>query len=396
MKEEIFMKEIYLDNAATTKPLEKVVDVVADIMANVYGNPSSLHKKGIEAETIIKASSEYIAKVLGCTPGEIIYTSGGTESNNSAIIGTSLAYKRKGRKIITSSIEHPSVLEPFKYLESLGFEICTIAVNNEGYINIEDLKEAIDDQTILVSIMHVNNEMGTIQPIDQIGELIKQKNKDTLFHVDAVQSFGKLPIHVPKSKIDLLSASAHKFYGPRGVGFLYKSKQVRINPLIFGGGQQKENRSGTENTPGIGGMLEACKYVNENKLAIEDNYRCTKTYLADKILTQIPDTFVNGPPVCESAPHILNIGFKNIRAEVLLHALEHQGIYVSSGSACASSKKNHSHVLRAIGNPKEDFDNAIRFSFGLGSIQEDLDYTIAVLKEQVALLRRYTLGGKQR
>ncbi|WP_069997921.1 cysteine desulfurase family protein [Cellulosilyticum sp. I15G10I2] len=390
------MKEIYLDNASTTKPLKQVADAVADIMINIYGNPSSLHKKGIEAETIIKNASVFLAKVLGCAQDEMIYTSGGTESNNMAIIGTSLAYRRRGNKIITTAIEHPSVLEPFKYLKSQGFEICMIPVSKEGYIDLEALEEAIDEQTILVSIMHVNNEIGTVQPLEQIGTLIKQKHKETLFHVDAVQSFSKIPIHVKKDKIDLLSVSAHKFYGPRGIGFLYKSKQVRLNPLIYGGGQQKDLRSGTENTPGIAGMLEACKYVTENKKQINAEYLDAKTYLANEILAHIPDTFINGPSVSQGAPHILNIGFRNVRAEVLLHALEHNGIYVSSGSACASNKKSHSHALMAIGNHKDDFDNAIRFSFGLDITKEDLDNTLQVLKEQVALLRRYTLGGKQR
>jgi cysteine desulfurase len=391
MKEAYFMKEIYLDNAATTKPLQKVADTVADIMINVYGNPSSLHKKGMEAETIIKTSREFIAKGIGCLPDEIIFTSGGTESNNTALIGASYAYKRRGQKIITSSIEHPSVSETFKYLKNQGFEIEIIEVDKQGYVNLSALKEAIDQETILVSLMHVNNEIGTVQPIDKIGELIKLKNKDTLFHVDAVQSFSKVPLQVKKAKIDLLSMSSHKFYGPRGIGVLYKSKQVRLHSLLYGGGQQKDMRSGTENTPGIAGTLEACRYVTDNMSALTKHYKNCKEHLADGILSSIPDTFVNGPSLEDGAPHILNIGFKNVRAEVLLHALEQKGIYVSSGSACSSNKKSYSHTLAAIGNNKEDFDNAIRFSFGLETTVEDINYTLEVLKEQVALLRRYII-----
>jgi len=387
------MKEIYLDHAATTKPLSKVVETVADVMLNLYGNPSSLHKKGIEAETIIKKSNQFIAQAIGCSPDEIIYTSGGTESNNTAIIGTSYAYKRRGQKIITSSMEHPSVLETFKYLQMQGFEVCIIGVNKQGYIDVEALKEAIDDKTILVSLMHVNNEIGTVQAVDEIGELIKHKNKDTLFHVDAVQSFSKVPLHVKRAKIDLLSISAHKFYGPRGVGLLYKSKQVRMHPLMYGGGQQKEIRPGTENTPGIAGMYEACQYVTSHTSLIA-NYSSCKEHLAAGILSSIPDTFINGPPINEGAPHILNIGFKNVRAEVLLHALEQKGIYVSSGSACSSNKKSYSHTLAAIGNKKEDYDNAIRFSFGKDTTLQNINDTLSVLREEVALLRRYTLGGK--
>ncbi len=391
----IVMKEIYLDNAATTKPLQEVADVVADTMINVYGNPSSLHKKGVEAETIIKSSNEFISKMIGCGQDELIYTSGGTESNNAAIIGISTAYHRTGNRIITSAIEHPSVLETFKYLESLGFEVVSVPVDREGYIQTEALEEAVNPQTILVSIMHVNNELGTVQNLEKIGRLVKVKNSAAFFHVDAVQSFGKLPIHVKKAKIDLLSASAHKFYGPRGIGFLYKAKSTRIVPIFYGGGQQKNNRSGTENVPGIAGMLEACRYVHANSKQLRTHYLECKHYLAHHILHNIPDTFVNGPEADQGAPHILNIGFRNVRAEVLLHALEQKGIYVSSGSACASNKKVHSHALAAIGNKKDDFDNAIRFSFGLETNKEMLDKTAAVLKEQVELLRRYTLGGKR-
>lgn len=387
--------EIYLDNAATTRPLEEVAQVVAKTMLEDYGNPSSLHKKGMEAENKLKEASQYFAKVLGCLPEEIYYTSGGTESNNTALIGAAMAYKRYGNKIITTAIEHPSVGEVFKYLESQGFEIETIGVDAEGKVDLEALEKAIDDQTILVSVMHVNNEIGTIEPIEAIGALIKSRNKETLFHVDAVQSFGKLPIQVKRAHIDFLSISAHKFYGPRGVGLLYKNKAVRMQSLLSGGGQQKNVRSGTENLPGIMGTLTAAKYVFEHHEAILSHMLACKKALAEGILENIPDTHINGPTVEEGAPYILNVRFKDIRAEVLLHALEQEGIYVSSGSACSSHKKVHDGVLVAIGCDKADRDNAIRFSFAHDTQLESIDHVIQVLKQQIPLLRRFTVGGRK-
>lgn len=395
-KREIKMKkEIYLDNAATTKPYEEVAKVVADTMLQVYGNPSSLHKKGIEAENILKEASKFFAREINAQPEEIYFTSGGTESNNTAIIGGCMAYKRSGNKIITSAIEHPSVKEVFHYLENQGFQVVTIGVNVNGVIDQEALEAAIDEETILVSIMHVNNEIGTIASIEEIGALIKKKNNNTLFHVDAVQSFGKLPINVRKAKIDFLSCSAHKFYGPRGVGLLYKNKSVRMQSMLLGGGQQKNIRSGTENTPGIAGMLTAAHLTLDHRMEILEHMQQCKTYLAKAILDEIPDTWINGPGINEGAPYILNVGFKDVRSEVLLHTLEQFNIYVSSGSACSSHKKEKGGVLVAIGNPKEKLDHAIRFSFAYNTDLEDLKQVVAVLKQQIPLLRRYTPGGRK-
>lgn len=388
-------REIYLDNAATTKPYAEVAEVVAHTMLHTYGNPSSLHKKGMEAETILREATEFFAKQMGALPEEIFFTSGGTESNNTAIIGSSMAYKRVGNKIITSAIEHPSVKEVFKYLSDQGFEVVTIGVDQTGLLDLEALKAAIDERTLLVSIMHVNNEIGTIEPIEEIGKLIKSINKNTLFHVDAVQSFGKLPIHVKRAKIDFLSCSAHKFYGPRGVGLLYKNKSVRMQSLVFGGGQQKNIRSGTENVPAIAGMLKAAQLVCKNQKDVLSHMKKCKTYLAEAILSEIPDTWVNGPSLEESVPYILNIGFKDVRSEVLLHALEQEGIYVSSGSACSTHKKEKESVLVAIGNEKDKLDHAIRFSFSHDTQLEELVQVVQILKNQVALLRRYTPGGRK-
>lgn len=389
------LNEIYLDNAATTKPYEEVANVVANTMLYTYGNPSSLHKKGMEAENMLKEATHFFARGLGAQPEEIIYTSGGTESNNTAIIGAVMAYKRQGNKIITSAIEHPSVKEVFRYLEEQGFEVVTIGVDENGLIRLEELKEAIDDQTLLVSIMHVNNEIGTIQPIETIGALIKEKNKETLFHVDAVQSFAKLPIHVKRAKIDFLSASAHKFHGPRGVGLLYKNKSVRMQSLVYGGGQQKNIRSGTENIPGIVGAYKAAQMTIAHQEEMMAHMKACKQYLAETILSEIPDTWLNGPSVEESAPYILNIGFKDVRSEVLLHVLEEEGIYVSSGSACSTHKKEKGGVLVAIGNQATQLDHAIRFSFSYETQIEDLKRVVEVLKKHIPFLRRYTPGGRR-
>ena len=388
-------KEIYLDNAATTRPYEEVAKVVAETMLYTYGNPSSLHKKGMDAENILKEASQFFARQMGALPEEIIYTSGGTESNNTAIIGAAMAYKRQGNKVITSAIEHPSVKEVFRYLEEQGFEVITVGVNEKGEILLDELKEAIDDKTLLVSIMHVNNEIGTIQNLEQIGQLIKEMNKETLFHVDAVQSFGKIPVHVKRAKIDFLSCSAHKFYGPRGVGLLYKNKAVRMQSLVYGGGQQKNVRSGTENVPGIAGTLKAAEITFAHQKEMLEHMKECKKYLATTILNEIPDTWLNGPSIEESAPYILNIGFKDVRSEVLLHVLENEGIYVSSGSACARHKKEKDGVLIAIGNEPKQLDHAIRFSFSHDTQIEDLKKVVEVLKMQVPLLRRYTPGGRK-
>lgn len=390
------MREIYLDNAATTKPLECVIEAVSGTMRLEYGNPSSLHKKGIEAENKIKESTAFFANLLGASEDEIFYTSGGTESNNLAIIGSALAYQKIAKRIITTAIEHPSVGDVFTYLKGQGFDVIILNVDEKGYINLEELEASINEETSLVSIMHVNNEIGTIQDIEKIGALIKKKNPRTLFHVDAVQSFTKIPVSVRKAQIDLLSISAHKFYGPKGVGLLYKNKKVRLQNMLHGGGQQKNMRSGTENVPGIYGMYIAAKYVFNRQREILEHYKACKTYLYTRILNEIEGTHLNGDVVEVSAPHILNIAFEDIRAEVLLHALEQNHIYVSSGSACASNKMSKSGTLAAIGLNGQALDSAIRFSFSIDVTEEDLETCVDVLKKQLVLLRKFTLGGKKR
>ena len=390
------MKEIYLDNAATTKPFQEVVEAVSQTMLQTFGNPSSLHKKGIEAENLIKESSVFFAKTLGVTADEMIYTSGGTESNNLAILGCAYAYHRIGKKIITTTIEHASVDEVFTYLEGQGYEVVRIEVDQQGYINKEQLRDAIDAETILVSIMHVNNEIGTIQPIQEIGELIKRKNPDTFFHVDAVQAFGKLPIQVRKAKIDYLSISAHKFYGPKGIGILYKNKQARLINLLHGGGQQKNMRSGTENVPGVVGMHKAATILCDKMSEQSAQLMALKCYLYEQVTQKIEGVSLNGPILEEGAPHIINLYFKDVRAEVLLHTLERFNIYVSSGSACSSNKVTTNGTLQALQKEGLNQDGAIRFSFNLDNTKEEIDEVVKVLQAQLPILRKFVAGGKRR
>lgn len=388
---------IYLDNGATTQPLPVVAEKMMEVMLEDYGNPSSYHTMGLIAEKHIKESSAYFSKVLQGSPEEIIYTSGGTESNNMAIIGTAMAYKRIGTRIITTKIEHASVHEAFRYLEQLGFEVIYLNVDSQGYIDLDELVSSINDQTTLVSIMHVNNELGTVQNLEKIGQKIKQTNSQTFFHVDAIQSFTKVSINRRNSKIDLLSISAHKFYGPKGVGLLYRNKNLRMNPLLFGGGQQKGYRSGTENVPGVVGMHMAAKEMMTRFDHEVARMSALKEDLANRILSTIEGTYTNGPNIKDGAPHILNIGFEDIKAEVLLHALEAAKIYVSSGSACSSNKKVTNSVLKAIGKNNEALDQAIRFSLGINNTQEQIEETVLVLEKTIPMLRKVlSLGGKRR
>ena len=388
---------IYLDNSATTQPLEVVANKMMEVMRVDYGNPSSYHTMGLTAEKHIKEASKYFAEVLQCQADEIIYTSGGTESNNMAIIGVALAYIRDGKRIITTEIEHPSVYQVFKHLEGQGFEVIYLPVDSHGHIDIDDLESSINDETTLVSIMHVNNELGTVQDIEKIGQKIKGKNKNTIFHVDAIQSFSKIPINRRSSKIDLLSISSHKIYGPKGVGLLYKNKNVKMGPLFFGGGQQKDYRSGTENVPGIVGMYVAAKEIMANFDGYANKIRLLKEELGNSILNNIDGTYINGPDIEDGAPHILNIGFEDIKSEVLLHALEAANIYVSSGSACSSNKKADNQVLDSIGRDKGQLDEAIRFSLGINNNMEEMQETLAVLQKTIPMLRKVlSPGGKRR
>ena len=379
----------YLDNSATTKVSENVVDLMVKVMSDDYGNPSSLHMKGVEAEKYIKESKDIIAKLLKVDAKEIIYTSGGTESNNLAIIGAALANRRAGNRIITSSIEHPSVLATMKYLEDNGFEVIYLPVDNKGVVDMEALKEAMTVETILVSVMHVNNEIGAIEPVEEISKYIKSVNPEVVFHVDAIQSFGKLIIHPRKMGIDLLSVSGHKIHGPKGIGFLYVSSKVKLKPIIFGGGQQKGMRSGTENVPGIAGIGLAAKEAYENFEEKISKMIELKDYFIDRV-TALENVSVNSSKGTEGAPHIISVSFIGVRSEVMLHSLEDKNIYVSSGSACSSNKPSVSATLKGIGLKPEQIDSTVRFSISYDTTKEELDYAVDTIAGMIEMLRKFT------
>ena len=344
--------EAYLDNSATTCVYQETADLVCDLMVNHYGNPSAMHQKGVEAEQYIRTAQETLAKILKVKEKEIFFTSGGTESDNWALVGTAMANKRTGNHIITSAIEHPAVSAPLAFLEEQGFCITRLPVNKEGLVDVNELEEAITPETILVSIMYVNNEIGAVEPIGEIGRRIKAKNPKTYFHVDAIQAFGKYRIYPKRMGIDMLSVSGHKIHGPKGSGFLYIDEKVKIRPLILGGGQQNGMRSGTDNVPGIAGLAKSAEE--------------------------------------EGAPQIVNASFLNVRSEVLLHTLEDRQIYVSAGSACSSHKRAGSPTLTAIGASKAEMESAVRFSLSEFTTLEQIEYTLDTLREVLPMLRRFT------
>lgn len=383
--------EAYFDNSATTRVLDPVRDIVVETMTKDYGNPSSKHRKGMEAELYIRNARSEIAKTLKVAEKEILFTSGGTESNNMALIGTAMANKRAGKHIISTNIEHPSVYNPMSYLEEQGFEITFLPVDHDGHIRLEELEAAIRPDTILVSVMYVNNEVGAVEPIEEIGKLIKKKNPNTLFHVDAIQAYGKYQIRPKKQGIDLLSVSGHKIHGPKGVGFLYIGSGVKIKPLLYGGGHQNNLRSGTENVPGVAGLGVAAKEMYTNHEEKVAQLITLKDYMIDRI-AEIEGAIVNSKKGAESAPQIVSVSFAGVRSEVLLHALEDREIYVSSGSACSSNHPGISGTLVGIGLPKSLLDATIRFSFGLFNTKEEIDYCIEVLKELLPVLRKYQRG----
>lgn len=381
--------EVYLDNSATTACFEEVAKLMTEIMCNDYGNPSSMHIKGLQAEHYIKEAKDIFARILKVNAKELYFTSGGTESDNLALIGCALANKRSGTHIITTAIEHPAVLETCAYLEKQGFTVTYLPVDGQGIIRLEDLEQAMTEDTILVSIMHTNNEIGSLQPIMEAGKLIKRINPKCLFHVDAVQGFGKARIYPKKMYIDLLSASSHKIHGPKGAGLLYVGEKVKILPINFGGGQQKNMRSGTENVPGIAGMALAARLLYDRlDEEVVKLYKLKKYFVEG--LSKIEDTQVNGFTDGRSAPHVISFSVRDIRSEVLLHALEEKGIYVSAGSACASNHPQTSKTLMAIGLDKGLWDSTIRFSMSVFTTREEIDYTLQTLYDMIPMLRKFT------
>lgn len=373
--------EVYLDNSATTRPYDEVAQAVYDTMLNTYGNASSLHRMGKSAEDLLTECRETISSTVYGTPEELYFTSGGTESDNMAIIGYAMANRRRGTRVITQVTEHKAVLESFAYLEKQGFDVQYIGVDSSGIVDLDAMRDAIDDNTILVSLMAVNNETGAIQPIDAVSAMIDHNR--CAFHVDAVQAYGKLPINVKKSNIDMLTLSAHKIHGPNGVGALYLRRGIRINPIIIGGQQEKALRSGTENLPGIVGFAKAAKIRFANMDITCQRIAALKAKLAQG-LAAIPGAEINSPE--GSLYSILNVSFKGLRSEVLLHILESMGIYVSSGSACNSKKGSASYVLSAMNLGRERVDGAIRFSLSEFNTEEEIDYVCQVAAKEVPLL----------
>ena len=390
------MKEIYLDNSATTKAYDDVAKLVAKVMCEEYGNPSSRHTKGIDAERFVTDAYTDIASIMKIPNDDarrtLYFTSGGTESDNWAIEETCEAYGRSGKHIITTHIEHPAILRAMERCEKNGFEITYLSTDETGHIKLDELKDNIREDTILVSIMHVNNEIGAVQDMEKIGRIIKETNPETLFHSDAVQGFGKLPVIPKKWNADMISMSSHKFHGPKGVGIFYCNKNVKLRPFIVGGGQQSGQRSGTLNVPGIAGTALAAKMCYEDRDAKNERLYDLREYFINEVLHSVPDTVLNGSlDRSLSAPHIINISFTGVRSEVLLHSLEEKGIYVSSGSACSSHKNKleMSDTFKSIGATNERAESAIRFSMCDETSKEDLDITLEALNELVPMLRRF-------
>ena len=382
--------EAYFDNSATTKVLDCVKDAVVDAMCVNYGNAAAKHRKGVEAENLIREAKKAIADTLKVQEKEILFTSGGTESNNTALIGTALANRRAGKHLITTGVEHPSIYNTMSFLEEMGFEVTYLPVDHLGHISLEVLENAIREDTILVSVMYVNNEVGAVEPIEAISQCIKKKNPKTLFHVDAIQAYGKYKIRPKKQGIDLLSVSGHKIHAPKGVGFLYIRDGVKIRPILFGGGQQKGMRSGTENVPGCVGLGVAAREAYKDFDArIEKLYTLREHLIAG--LKPLGGVTINGSEDRTNAPQIVSASFEGVRSEVLLHALEDKGVYVSSGSACSSNHPGISGTLKGIGVKKELLDSTIRFSLGDLNTEEEVDYAIGVLGELLPVLRRYQM-----
>ena len=377
--------EIYFDNSATTKPYKEVIDETAKAMEEYYGNPSSLHKIGIKAEKKITDARDFIGKSINASKDEIYFTSGGSEGNNLAIKGL----LKPGHHVITTVFEHHSVLMTYKNLEKSGIKVTYLNVDKEGKISLEELKNSISKDTVLVSIMHVNNEMGAIQDIESIGKTIKENSSRARFHVDAVQSYGKLNIDVKKMNIDLLTVSGHKIHGPKGVGFIFVKKGIVLNPLINGGSQEAGIRGGTHNVPGIIGLHKAAEITMEN---INSNFQYVKSlkeYMIGR-LSEIDNIKIHSPLNDKFTPYILNVSFLLVKAEVLLHLLEENNIYVSTGSACTSksSATQGSYVIKSLGLSKSEIESAIRFSFSKYNTEEEVDKVVEVLKSSLTFLRR--------
>lgn len=387
---------VYLDNSATTRQYDEVTELMSRAMRENFGNPSSLHSLGLKAEKEVKNARKILAQSLGADEEEVFFTSCGTESDNTVLMGAAQAKKRRGKKIIVSAVEHPAILEPAKKLESMGFEVAYIGVDKQCRLNLESLKNAVTDDTILISVMGVNNETGTIMPIEEIARFKEEYNRthgtDIWLHTDAVQAFGKILVNLKKEYkgVDFLSASAHKIHGPKGMGLLYMKKGLNLVPFLLGGGQERHMRSGTENTPGILGFGKAAELAMRDFDERIQRMSTARQRLLEQICAEIKDIRINSPEGEEACPSVLNLSFLGTRGEVLLHTLEQDGIFVSTGSACFSnhSSAKGSHVLNAMGLTPKEIEGAIRFSFSEFNTEEEMDFTADKVKAAVARFRR--------
>ena len=379
------MRRVYLDHSATTPVDAEVATLMLTYYTEKYGNPSSIHGFGREAKHALEEARLQVASLIGAKPEEVTFTSGGTEADNLAILGIAEARRNKGKHLMISAIEHHAVLETAEYLEKMGFELTVLPVNAEGFVEVETVAKALRPDTILVSVMHANNEVGTIQPIEEIGKLVREHG--AAFHVDAVQTLGKIPVNVNNLNVDLLTISGHKIYGPKGVGALYIRKGIRISPLMHGGGQEKKRRSGTENAPGIIGFGKACELAGQRMF--EEAKRVKK--LRDKLLTGIVERIehvkVNGPLGDLRLPNNVNVSIEFVEGESLLLSLDMLGIAASSGSACTSGSLDPSHVLLAMGLSHEIAHGSLRFTFGHQNTEEDVDYVLEHLPKITERLR---------
>lgn len=378
---------IYLDNSGTTQPLPEVVRVVSDVMLNVYGNPSSLHGIGLKAERLLEEARQIAAGQLGVDPSEIVFTSGGTESNNLAIKGAARQYRERGRHVVTTEIEHASVYQAFEQLRRDGFDVTFLKPDHLGRVSAEQVENALRDDTILVSVMSVNNEIGTVQPIADIARVLHRRRK-TLFHVDAVQAFGKVPLPDGLEGIDLLSLSGHKFHGPKGTGVLYVRNGIQLHPLLAGGGQESGRRSGTENVPGIAGLAKAMQMSRKRLHTHRRQWSDWKQFMLER-LADIPGAKLNGDTTREGgAPHIVSVSFPGLKGEVLLHALEEHGVYVSTKSACSSKRNVPSRVLAACNLSEAEAEGTLRISMGQNTSREDIEQAVKAIEQTVRRLRR--------
>ena len=381
-------KEIYLDNSATTPVLPEVKEAMSRMLDMEYGNPSSMHLKGVLAEEKVLEAAKKIAATLGAKEKEILFTSGGTEGNNLAILGAARAKARAGKHVITTVVEHASVHNVMEHLEAYGYEVTYLPVDRRGLVTVGDVLDALRPDTILVSVMMVNNEIGTREPVEEIGLALKETVPEVLFHVDAIQGYGKYRIRPARCGIDLMTVSGHKIHGPKGVGFLYVRDKVKIDPILFGGGQQNGLRSGTLNTPGIVGLGLAADLIYHD---LEEH--TSQMYRLKKRLTEglkaLEGVTVNGPEPEAGAPQIVSATFRGVRAEVLLHALEEEKIYVSAGSACGSAHPEENRTLYAIGLRGEQLISTLRFSLSIYTTEEEIDRTLEVLSKKLPQLRRF-------